>query len=326
MPFILIPDVTIPETIEVHFVGHNLNRIRNTVSTVLKECKKRGEKVAFHLHAQTSGLLFLSSTAFMRIHRQTLFTVHSLCSARHLKYRLGSYACALLANYVSCISNAVYNDYWKLVRFIKRDRMRVMVNAIDFKRLEDAIADMPPHYDIADMHKLVCVDRLIPLKNQQFIVKLMKYLPDCRLIIIGTDESGGDIKEIIKQEGIEDRVVFSGLLPREEVYREMNKCGIYVTASKIEGLHNSVLEAMGLGVIPVISNIPAHREIAEAIGLYKPVDFDNKQWVETIRMYQSMDIEDAIQLSNKLIDKVKEKFSLYEMHKKFNNVYLAIAK
>ena len=231
-----------------------------------------------------------------------------------------------MSNYVSCISQSVYNDYWSLVKRLKGIRMKVIVNAIDYRRLDDSICDMPHHSKIYDIHKLICVDRIIPLKNQSFLVKLMKMLPDSQLIIVGEEDTRKRLRQLAISEGVDSRVVFTGLMPREQVYREMNMCGLYVSASKIEGLHNSVIEAMGVGNIPIISDIPAHCEIAHAIGLIDTFDFDLNRWANIIRYYQEMKESDFIKLSNELRTLVRERFSLIEMHNQFDDIYHLLAK
>ena len=317
--------VKIPETVSVYFVQHNLNKIRTVVKDTIVECKKNGEKVVFHLHAQTSSLLFFLSTIGLEVRKRSIFTIHSLCSARNIKYRIGSYLCSLLSSYITCISSSVYNDYWSLIRKIKGNRVKIMLNSIDFSRLDNAINDDPNHIEICNMMNIVCVDRMIPLKNQQFLIKLMKYIPNTNLLLIGDGELKDELEKLAKTEGVDNRVIFLGLLSREQVYREINKCGLYVSASKIEGFHNSVLEAMGVGAIPIVSDIPAHREIASIIGKVTPLPFDYLIWSNKIKEYQNMDKLEIEKISKYLKKRVKVEFSLFRMHEQFNHVYEILA-
>ena len=168
----------------------------------------------------------------MGLWKHTLFTIHSLYSQRSLKYRISSALCTLLANRANGVSNSVYKDYQPLAKKIKGKKFTAIVNAVDFDRLNNAIENLPKHSDVCNMKKLVCVDRIIPLKNQEFLIRLMKQLPESTLILIGK-ENNGAIRELARTEGVGDRVLFTGQLSREEVYRKMNDCGIYVSASKI---------------------------------------------------------------------------------------------
>lgn len=265
--------VEIPSTVAVHFVGSSVSKTREVIKNEIRKCQSNDEFFVFHMHGQKSSLVFMRASLFLGVRERTMFTIHSLCSVRSLKYRLSSYICALFANYVTCVSNAVLNDYPRWIKCMKGKRICAVVNGIDFVHLEQIVKTLPEHYSVCDINRLICVDRIIPLKNQAFLVKVLKHLPMSRLVIVGSQDKSGYLDDVIREAGVKDRIEYTGLVKRDKVYEELNRSGIYVSASTIEGLHNSVLEAMGIGTIPVVSAIPAHSEIANKVGggIFTPI-------------------------------------------------------
>lgn len=312
--------VVVPDNVRVIFVGHSRGRMKDAVKCVIEECVRNKEHFIFHLHSQTSALIFYSATLFMGVWKHTLFTIHSLYSQRSLKYRISSAVCTLLANRANGVSNSVYEDYQPLIKKIKGKKFTAIVNAVDFDRLDHAIEGLPKHSDVCDMKKIVCVDRIIPLKNQEFLIRLMKQLPESTLILIGKEDKGA-IRELVKKEGIEKRVVFTGQLSREDVYRKMNDCGIYVSASKIESFHIGVIEGMGIGLIPVVSSIPAHCEIADTAKTFTPLPFDEDLWVKSIKYYQELSEGELKSLFEENKKAALSSFSIEKMHCDYLNIY-----
>ena len=202
--------------------------------------------------------------------------------------------------------------------------MKYIQNGVDSKRIYKTTEQLSLHENVADMHKLVCVGRMIPIKNQQFLIHLLKELSDTKLILIGAiDEK---IRLLSRKEGVEDRVEMTGLLPRDEVFCRLNECGIYVSASLVEGMPVSVLEAMSVGLVPVLSDIAPHQEVAKSGQLFKTLPLDVKEWVRVIRAYQHMEVEEKKRLSLFIKKSVYENFSLEAMQQKYMEIYEQLAK
>lgn len=315
-------NVKMPEDIEVINIKKSIKGFKQQILEVVEKAKQDGLEIVFHLHHQKSALYFFRATLFTGLRKKTVFTIHSFYSDRDRKYKLSSCLCAVLANYINCVSQAAYEDYPKWVRAIKGKRMGAILNGIDCKRIERALESEGKHSEVMNMKRLVCVDRIIPIKNQKFIVSLLKHLPDTRLTLVGMEDENHAIRRQAEQEGVIDRIEFTGLLPREEVYRTINKCGLYVTASIVEGLHLSVLEAMRVGAIPLISDIPPHREIADnSEKLYKPLPLEEDIWIKTIQAYQNTELGVLKELSDKLAQTTEKNFSLDMMHEQYDAIY-----
>lgn len=315
-------NVSIPKDISTYVIPSSMIKFRTLIKKLLDECKKNDEQVVFHLHHQKSALMFFMATLLLGVWNKTVFTIHSFYRGRDIYYRLSSCLCALLANRTNCVSEAALEDYNSLIKLIKGHRMGAIPNGIDCERIKKALAGQNRPEDLYDMKRIVCVDRIIPLKNQSFLIGLLKFLPDTKLILIGKEDNNHAIRKKAEKEGVINRVEFLGLMPREDVYRELYKCGMYISASTVEGLHLSVLEALKVGAIPLISNIPAHQEIAAKCDrLFETLPLNEEDWVKKIKEYQSSDSIYLGGLISQLTDVVEKYFSLDKMHDQYDLIY-----
>lgn len=315
--------VKIPENINTSFVGDSKRELRERLKLLKKECELKGESMVCHLHGQKSAIAFFIASRGLCLRKHTLYTVHSTYSSRDFKYKLSSCICSLLANYANCVSDAAYREYSQIVRFIKNKRMFAIKNGVDVERIQEATAQLPNHSEVADMQKMVCVGRMIPIKNQQFLVRLLKNLPNTELILIGKEDE--KIVALAKEEGVENRVTITGLIPRDEVFRRLNECGIYVSASLVEGMPVSVLEAMTLGLVPVLSNISPHEEVASDCKLNCTNPLIEEVWIKAILKQQSLIIEEQKRMSIYIKNSVIQNFSLERMHEHYDAIYQTIA-
>jgi L-malate glycosyltransferase len=87
-----------------------------------------------------------------------------------------------------------------------------------------------------------------------------KMFPDWRARLAGDGSLRGELMEMSRTLGIDQKVEFLGRLPREQLMTELKGAQIYLSASLSDSTSVSLLEAMALGVYPVLSDIVANRE------------------------------------------------------------------
>lgn len=308
-------NVAIPKDVEVHMVGNDYQNIRGLVKRIQDECR---DGIVYHMHHQKSAIAFLLATMFLGVRKHSLYTVHSTFSGRDLKYRISSCACVLIAKYANCVSGAAYHEYTPIVKKMKGSRFVAISNGVDVARIDKAIKRNPAQ---KGRKTLICVGRMIPLKNHQFLIRLMKLLPDYHLILVGAEDKEGKICALAKNEGVEKQVEFKGLIPRDDVFKELGKASIYVSSSHVEGLPVSVLEAMRVGLLPIISDIMPHKEIAEHCGEVKVLPLNEKVWAETIKQLGELPEIEFSNLTEKIKASVQERFSLDKMHEQYDAIY-----
>lgn len=308
-------NVVIPEDIEVCMVGNDRKKIRTLVKTIEKKYEK---KAVYHMHHQKSAMLFLASTVFLGTRSRSLYTVHSTFSGRDIKYRISSCICVLAAKRANCVSKAAFSEYNSVVKKLKGSRFTAIPNGVDVDRIDETVGANPAK---ASRKTLICVGRMIPLKNHKFLIALMKKLPEHRLVLVGAEDKEGKIRKLAQSEGVFDRVEFKGLIPREKVFEELSKAEIYVSPSFVEGLPVSVLEAMRVGLLPIISDIAPHREIGEHCNSVRVLPLIEDLWVDCIKEIERFDDCKVENESKQIKEFVKEEFSLEKMHEQYLSVY-----
>jgi len=317
-----IPEnVQVPEGVDVHLVGSDKKKIKSIVQGILSDSKQRGDRCVFHMHAQKSAITFLLATFGMGIRSKTLFTIHSTFSSRDIKYKISSCFCTLFSKYANCVSHSAYKEYAGWVKTIKGKNFIAIPNGVDVLRINAATRDLPLHNDVAIRKNLVCVGRIIPIKNQEFLVRLLPSLPESRLVLIGAEDKEQKIRKIAEELNVLDRVDFKGLVPRDKVFRLLNASGLYVSSSTVEGLPVSVLEAMCVGLVPVLSDIEPHKEIAEQCTIFKSLPLDSDIWVRNIKGYQEMSQDEFNSLSDRVKNSVISNYSLDSMHREYIKIY-----
>ncbi len=129
----------------------------------------------------------------------------------------------------------------------------VITLGIDRRRLDAARERQP-----ADPPRLLTVNYLHPRKRVDLIVRGAAEL-DGQLVaaapvltIVGDGPEKDRLKELAKELGIADRVVFAGFVPDEELPRYYGEATCYVHATRDESFGLSVIEASYCG-LPVVA-------------------------------------------------------------------------
>lgn len=129
---------------------------------------------------------------------------------------------------------------------------------------------------------VVFVGRLHKQKNPELLLsafeEFVKEFPEYKLHIYGKGELEAELKAKTRYLGIDDKVVWHGFCP--DARMQIVGAGMYVLPSKFEGISNSMLEAMAMGVPVIATDCPIGGAAAyidnEKNGLLIPVDDKDK--------------------------------------------------
>jgi glycosyltransferase involved in cell wall biosynthesis len=86
--------------------------------------------------------------------------------------------------------------------------------------------------------------------------KVAKFYKNASFVIIGPD--GGELENIkffSKELGVFDRVQFYNAMAIDEIYTFAKNASFYIQTSKFEGMALSVVEAMQMGLVPVVTPV-----------------------------------------------------------------------
>jgi glycosyltransferase involved in cell wall biosynthesis len=84
--------------------------------------------------------------------------------------------------------------------------------------------------------------------------------PELRLIMLGNGSQSSQLRQIFMKAGLEDRVLFPGLVSQADLPRYYHLADLYLSASHSDGTSISLLEAMACGRPVLVSDIPGNRE------------------------------------------------------------------
>lgn len=102
------------------------------------------------------------------------------------------------------------------------------------------------------------VGRLIPTKNHQMMIRVFarfcEMFPEYKLLIFGDGPEKKDLQDLIDNLNLQERVFLKGF--SDSIYRELKKGGIYVSTSITEGISNSLIEALAMGIPTIATDCP----------------------------------------------------------------------
>ena len=109
--------------------------------------------------------------------------------------------------------------------------------------------------------KLLYVRAFSLVYNPQMALSVLQNLlnkfPNASLCMVGPDRDGTleKTKELCQEMGLDDKVLFTGKLSKEEWWRLSEECDIFINTTNFDNTPVSVMEAMALGLPVVTTNV-----------------------------------------------------------------------
>jgi len=97
----------------------------------------------------------------------------------------------------------------------------------------------------------------------QAFVKVAGVNPDVSLILLGGGSQGANIRRILMNGGVMERVHFGGQVRQRDLPRWYHMADMYISPSHVDGSSVSLLEALACGKPCLVSDIPGNREWIE---------------------------------------------------------------
>lgn len=146
---------------------------------------------------------------------------------------------------------------------------------------------------VSQSHIVLSNRNLLPLYNVSLLIRaiptVLKEEPHTEFIIAGD----GQERETLEQEGrslnVSSSIDFLGRVPHEKMADLLAQTDIYVSTSLYDGTSVSLLEAMGSGAFPVVTDIPANRE-----------------WITNGQNGFLVPIDEEKYLANRIIDAIRD--------------------
>lgn len=120
--------------------------------------------------------------------------------------------------------------------------------------------------------RILIMGRLQKFKNVQMILYALGSvdLGEWSVDILGDGPYRKELEQITSELGLEAKVYFHGWIDNgtDEQLEFVKKASVYISASQFENCPMSVIEAVAAGCYPLLSDIPAHRQLLEADEYY----------------------------------------------------------
>lgn len=151
-----------------------------------------------------------------------------------------------LAKPCVAVSQGVEKDFIEI--FGRKSRITTIYNPIDVKQVVSTASEYVPDIDVP---YIVNVGKFKQQKRHDILIKAYaKANVQEKLVLVGTGDLLEVSKKLVKDLGIEDKVIFTGF--KKNPYPYIKYAKLMVVSSDFEGFSIAILEALALGT-PIIS-------------------------------------------------------------------------
>lgn len=219
-----------------------------------------------HAH-QYSPLVYAAPAAFFSGRKKVVYTEHGRFYPERKSWKrvLVNPILALAVQRLVSISKATAEAMVSYDNF-PRHRIQVIHNGIDISRMNPSFDIKAKRLELGlseNCRIIGTAARLNSIKNIPMMLRSFKLvlqkIPDCYLVIAGQGEDEENLKSMVQELGIADKVKFIGLrfdLP--EIYQLLE---VFLLTSFSEGISVTLLEAMASGVPAVVTDVGGNREV-----------------------------------------------------------------
>ncbi len=244
--------------IKIYYLGGNRLNILSTVLKFWNIIKREKPDIldTYLIHSNLFGRFF-----------GRLFGVKKIISSIR-----NDYSNLKLLNFIDRISQKLIDRYIlnsesllayvNIKNKISMHKISIIPNGIDLDLL---YSNLKTDYNIREELGLktnsfivLCISRLFKHKNITVLLRAFKRLHEkLHLIIIGDGPEKIKITKFIKKFDLTENVFL--IEKRKDIYNIIYNSDLYVLPSLREGMNNTLLEAMALKKICIVSNIPQNR-------------------------------------------------------------------
>ena len=245
---------------------------------------------------------------------------------RILFYRMAAKLCSGMI----AVSNELKRYLLKELKLNSKDIM-VVYNGIDLDKFhtnKDS-AEIRKELSIPPETLIVgSVGSLFKVKGYSFLIEsakeVLKVFPNFKLLILGEGEQSSALQEKIESAGLQDAVKLLGF--REDIPKILTLFDIYVCSSLSEGLSLSLLEAMAAEKPIIATEVGGNSEIVinGVSGFLVPPENPNALAEKIIYLLKDKEKRKKMGEEGRRI--VKEKFSIEQMLKEYENLYEKLLK
>lgn len=138
-------------------------------------------------------------------------------------------------------------------------------------------------FSIQDRFVVGHIGRFHKQKNHRYLLevfcRIREQRQDAVLLMVGTGELEGQIREWVKSLELEDSVIFTG--QRFDIPQLLSAMDVFVFPSLHEGMPNTVIEAQATGLPCVIADTITPEADITGLVTYLPLNEEKEHWANT---------------------------------------------
>lgn len=320
------PQLTPPPQIKV-FPGNG------TVRGFFRALRNATRSVHFdilHAHSPYTGVLLVMAMPFSRggqsIRRRSVYTVHDSYYDFRLRHKLLMFVVFTFVAHIVFCSNAAFESLPRGLKWMIGSRGRVVQNGVDIARVDEVVASISKK--TSGPFTVVSVGRLERVKDPLTLLQAFAAADggDWRLVYVGDGELRTELEQAITSAKLDERVLLTGLVERDEVFRQFMAADAFISTSWGEGLPVAAMEAMACSVPVILSDIPPHREFRadpQIVPLVPPGDVEG--FTGELERLRNMTAADRAEVGRRGRELVEREFGLEQMSRGYQSLYDEIA-
>ncbi|MCI6002643.1 MAG: glycosyltransferase [Tenericutes bacterium] len=153
-------------------------------------------------------------------------------------------------DYLFALTKCLYNDYKEFLKNNKHTKVELVPNML---------YEIPKCNSKLDKKNIITISRLDYGKKNDDIIKSFSKIKESnwKLYIIGDGKEFNNLKKLINDLNLKNKVILTGYKNKEEINKYMLDSSLFLMASITEGLPMVLLEAMSYGIPCIAYEVPS---------------------------------------------------------------------
>lgn len=298
--------------IEVKNFTRNLNPFKDIKA--IFEVKKivKNEKPDFvHMHSSKAGAI--GRLAISEKQAKLFYTPHSyaFCKKDESKMKIKFYELAeKILGKRKCLTIACSKGEYEASKQVTPNSIYIN-NGIDIEEINQIILNEPEK--LVDIQKLkICtVGRIGAQKNPKLFNKIAQKFPDLTFTWIGDGELKGELKS--------PNIQITSWKTREDTIKQLYQNDIFILPSLWEGLPITLLEAMYLKKICLVSNVMGNRDVIRQ-NLNGFICEKEEDYYNLIEKIKNAEV-DYLKIKDKARETIFANHSMDNVEKEYRKIY-----
>jgi glycosyltransferase involved in cell wall biosynthesis len=214
-----------------------------------------------------------------------------------------------LASTIVGVTQAVC-DYVREVDRAPPKRVRLIYNCASPTYFPEQ--RVPVARDMNGAYNVLLVGRLVPVKNQGFLIDVLQSVlagrPNTTVRIAGDGPLRGELQSAIDSRGLKSQIQLLGA--RSDIADLLRSAHLFALPSLSEGCSVSLIEAMASGVPAIGSDVAGIREVMGPLApAWTAAVSDRTAWLELLQRALGLSAEQRLQWAKECQERAYERFS-----------------